>query len=56
MTEMLTKKLDGVILGIKIKTKGLTDATPFLGRLRSLNPSLAEDYEKKLLVAWLGKK
>ena len=56
MEQMLEKKLTGIIFGIKQGTKTLTDATPILKRLRSINPLLAEDYNKKLLAVVAARK
>jgi hypothetical protein len=56
MEQMLEKKLTGIIFGIKQGTKTLTDATPILKRLRSVNSLLAEDYDKKLIAVAAARK
>jgi hypothetical protein len=48
MEQLIEKKLTGAIMGIKFGTKSVSDALPFLERLQNINPSLAEDYERKL--------
>lgn len=51
MQELIEKKLTGVILGIRNKTKTLTEANVWMQRLRKVNPLIAEDYDKKLQAA-----
>lgn len=51
MQELIEKKLTGVILGIKNKTKTFTDAQVWMERLKKVNPLIAEDYDKKLQAA-----
>lgn len=51
MQEAIEKKLTGAILGIKMKTKTLTEAETWLNKLRKINPLIAADYEPKLQAA-----
>lgn len=51
MQEVIEKKLTGAILGIKNKTKTLSDAQGWLDKLRKINPLIAQDYEPKLQAA-----
>jgi hypothetical protein len=51
MLQILEKKLNGAIFGIKQNTKSATDAQSLLEKMKKINPLIAEDYEKKLASA-----
>lgn len=46
-SETLEKKLTGLLLGLKLETKTVTDVLPILNRLKATGSAIYEDYEKK---------
>jgi hypothetical protein len=56
MREALEKKMTGLLLGLKLGTKTVTDVLPTLNRLKSDYPLIADDYEKKYMGIIVGKK
>jgi len=51
MLQIIEKKLNGAIFGVKQGTKTATDAQTWLEKMKKINPLLAEDYDKKLASA-----
>jgi hypothetical protein len=50
MTELIERKLTGVLFGYRIGTKTTTDVMRVLDALKKINPLLADDYEKKYIA------
>lgn len=50
MTELIERKLTGVLFGYHIGTKTTTDVMRVLDALKKINPLLADDYEKKYIA------
>lgn len=51
MSEILEKKVIGVLMGFRNGTKTATEVTVQLNALKAANPLLAEDYQKKFVEA-----
>ncbi len=51
MLQIIEKKLNGAIFGVKQNTKTATEAQSWLEKMKKINPLLAEDYDKKLASA-----
>lgn len=49
-SEILSKKLDGLLFGLKQGTKKVSDVLPTLNHLKATGQLIFEDYQKKYIT------